>query len=59
MLRVLLIRSGLYIGAGFVIPDLKVQKIILLMEGFLHIYIWVICNINGIKLDMQYSFSNI
>ena len=42
-------------GAGFAISDLKVQNSFLFREGFLHIYIRVICNINGIKLHAIFS----
>ena len=45
-------------GAGFVIPELKVQKSFYLGKGF-SIFTSDICNINGIKLHMQYSVSNI
>ena len=46
-------------GAGFVIPELTVQIFFYLGKFFFHIYIGVICNINGIKLHMQYSVSKI
>ena len=46
-------------GAGFVIPELKVQVFLLREDFFPHIHTWVICNINGIKLHMQYSVINI
>ena len=44
-------------GAGFVIPDLKVQKSFYLGKVVFHIYIWVVCNINGIKLYSYAIFS--
>ena len=37
-------------GAGFVIPDLKVQKNFYLGKVFFHIHIRVVCNINGIEI---------
>ena len=37
-------------GAGFVIPELIVQKSFYLGKGFFHIHIRVVCNINGIEI---------
>ena len=51
--------DSLLSGAGYVIPDLKVQKSFYLGKSFSIFTSIVICNINGIKLQVQYPVSNI